>query len=339
MGYIEKRRNNKYRLNVVIGYTDKKKKIYERRMIEAKNQTEAKKKLAKFESEILSGHYIRPDKMLLKDFYVNEWLEKYAPERFGVNTLHEMQSIIEKRILPKFGAMAISEFQTIHIVNFIEDLKKDGRRLDGKLSKLSASSITNCYKAINTLFHCAEKYGLIQSKPAKGVETPSTTGRKVQLNYSSEMLWNLIECIKHEPKDKQLLFWIAFVTSAREAEIVALEEKHILADRQAIFFEQSLYEKKGGGVGVKAIKNHLEGTAAVPPELMHMIQGVIHEKRQEKMKMRDRWQYQDTLFLFGDIYGKPLRPDGFSRWWRKFITKNNLEKYVFMTCDIYPSHF
>lgn len=330
MGNVEQRGKNKFRLTVTIGYTDTGKEIRERRNVQARNRTEAKKELAKFESEILAGQYIRPEKMTLNELYENEWKIKYAPERLGVNTLQERQRIIEKRILPPYGKMAISDFKTIHVVNFMDDLKKDGRRLDGKDGKLSASTLTNCYKAFNSLFDCAKTYGLIKENPASSVSPPPPAKRAVKLNYSIDMLWELIDKIKDEPFDKQLIFWIAFVTSAREAEIVALEEKHVLIDQSAIQFSQSLYEKQGGGIGVKSIKNHLEGVAAVPPELMDMVQSQVHEKRKHRMKMGDRWQYKkNQLFVFSDEFGKPMRPDAVSKWWRKFIHKNNLEKIRF----------
>jgi hypothetical protein len=37
--------------------------------------------------------------------------------------------------------MKLSDIKPIHVVNFIDDLKKDGRRLDGKEGKLSDPTI------------------------------------------------------------------------------------------------------------------------------------------------------------------------------------------------------
>ncbi|SDJ20943.1 tyrosine-type recombinase/integrase [Natribacillus halophilus] len=330
MGSVEKRGKNKYRLSVVIGYTEKGKAIRERRNVQAKNHTEAKKELSIFESEILTDQYIRPEKMTLRQFYEREWLVKFAPTHYGSeNTLNENINIIENRILPTYGSMSLSDIKTIHVVNFVDDLKKHGRRLDGKEGLLSASTIRNCYKAMNSLLAAAKTYGLIKDNPADGVKAPVPKQSKVQLEYSIDNVWKMIEAIKTESFEKQVLFWIAFVTSAREAEVAALEDKHILADKNAIRFEQSLLEKRGGGVETKSIKNNLEGVAAIPEELTGMIQQLLHEKKKHKMMMGDKWQHPDNLFLFANEYGVPIRPDSISQWWIRFIHNNYLEKIRF----------
>jgi len=61
MANIEKRSKNSYRLTVNIGYDEHGKPIRERKTVKAKSPTEAKKELVKFEAEILTGNYIRPD--------------------------------------------------------------------------------------------------------------------------------------------------------------------------------------------------------------------------------------------------------------------------------------
>ncbi|WP_227004028.1 tyrosine-type recombinase/integrase [Salicibibacter halophilus] len=297
--------------------------------MQAKNITEARNELAKFEAEILTDQYVRPEKMMLRDLYEREWLTKYAPEKYSHKSLHLYISIIEDRVLPTFGRMKLSDIKTIHVVNFIDDLKKDGKRLDGKEGGISPYTIQNIHQGLSSLFICAQKFGLIKDNPASGVSLPSTAGRKIKLDYSLEMVWEMIEAIKHEPYEKQVIFWIAFVTSARSSEIAALEDKHILSDENAIRFEQSLHQIVGGGFGVKSIKNNIEGTTAIPQELTTMIEKLLHEKRKDKIKMGNKWAYDDKIFLLANEYGEPFRPESISNWWLRFIKRHNLKKIRF----------
>ncbi|GAK12539.1 site-specific integrase [Geomicrobium sp. JCM 19039] len=158
---------------------------------------------------------------------------------------------------------------------------------------------------------------------------PSKRSSKAQINYNKEQIWALIDAIKTEPLDKQVLFWIAFITSAREAEIAALDDNSILIDECAIRIDKSLGELSGGGVEIIPTKNHLEGVAAIPETLMVMVEKLLLDKKKWKMLMRDKWEYPDNVFLFCNDHGRPIRPDSISQWWIRFIKKNQLPKVRF----------
>lgn len=327
MGSIEHRGKNSYRLSVVVGYDEKGYPIRERKTIKVKNKTEAQEQLVLFKAEVLTGIYKKPQQLTLRQFY-DDWY-KYAVNEYEPDTLRDYVNIINARVLPKYGNMKLSYIEPIHVVKFLDDLRKDGRRLDGKEGKLSDSTIRNVYKAFNSIMACAEKWKLIKENPVASVEIPKVTPNKIRLNYSLEKIFQLINCIKKEPLEKQVIFWIAFVTSARQGEIAALEERHILTDKHAIRFEQSFTEVKGKGLQLKSIKNHLEGTAAIPEELTEMIGKLLKKKRKEKLLCRDKYLYPDTIFLFCNEFGKPMRPDSISQWWSRFIKRNKLEKIRF----------
>src|SRR5579875_1684243 len=164
MASIEKRGKNSYRLSVVIGYETDGTPIRERKTVKAKNKTEAKVLLAEFETEIYQGKYNKTRNMSLHNLY-DDCFEKYAKDALSPDTLQNYDNILKKRILPVYGHMKLSEIQTIHIINFINDLKKDGRRMDGKDGPLSTSTIANCYRAFNNILSRAAEWKLIKENP------------------------------------------------------------------------------------------------------------------------------------------------------------------------------
>lgn len=205
MANVEDRKNGSYRLTVILGYDDKGVPIRERKTVKAKNMKEAKKLLSIFEAEILTGHFFKAeDKMTLSAFYP-QWLEKHAKDTLSPDTLQNYLSILKHRILPKYGHFKLEDIKTIHIVNFINDLKKDGQRLDGKEGKLSASSILNCYKAFNNILSCAKRWKLISDNPAIGAKPPNGKLKKSEV-YSKEELSELMLLL-----DKEILFWRTLV--------------------------------------------------------------------------------------------------------------------------------
>lgn len=63
--------------------------------------------------------------------------------------------------------MKTTDVKPIHVLSFVNSLKKDGARLDGKAGPLSRSSINNCYKAFNNILSVAAKMQWISKNPAK----------------------------------------------------------------------------------------------------------------------------------------------------------------------------
>ncbi|MEC3884619.1 site-specific integrase [Halobacillus sp. HZG1] len=323
MGSIEKRGKGSFRLSVVTGYDAKGKPIRERRNVKVKNKTLARQELARFEAEVLSGDYTKPNYTRLEDFYP-EWIKKYAQDKLSPRTLREYMSIIEKRILPDYGHLKLSDINAMHVVNFLDDLKDATGRLDGKEEALSPSTIRNCYKAFKSLLTAADEFELIKNNPARNIKPP-TVKQKKPLSYSREKIDHLIRCINQEPFEKQVMFWIAFVTGCREGELVALEERHLLNEKSAILFEQSLSQQKNGELLIKEIKNGMEGTASIPSELLEMVTQIKNRRKKEFIRTRERQYDPNKVFLFADELGKPMRPDSVSQWWGRFRKRHNIE--------------
>lgn len=180
---------------------------------------------------------------------------------------------------------------------------------------------------------------LIKENPAKGVKLPSKGSSKAQINYNKEQIWELIDAIKTEPFDKQVLFWIAFITSAREAEIAALDDNSILIDECAIRIDKSLGEMSGGGVEIIPTKNHLEGVAAIPETLMVMVEKLLLDKKKWKMLMRISGSIQIMYFYFAMITAVPFDQIQSASGGFDSLKKTNSRRCGFMIYVIYPLRF
>ncbi|MBH0230070.1 tyrosine-type recombinase/integrase [Halobacillus yeomjeoni] len=292
MGSIEKHGKGSFRLSVVTGYDAKGKPVRERKNVKVKNKTLSRQELAKFEAEVLQGEYTKPNFTRLEEFY-SDWVKKYGEDRLNPRTLKEYMNIIEKRILPQYGHLKLSDLKAMHVVSFLDRLKDGSGRLDGKKEHLSSSTIRNCYKAFKSLLTAADEFDLIKNNPARNIKPP-TVKQKKPLAYSREKL-------------------------------VALEEKHILEEKSAILFEQSLSQLSKGELIVKEIKNGMEGSASIPHELLKMVVHFKNRRKKEFIRTRDRQYDPERIFLFADELGKPMRPDNVSQWWARFRKRQNIE--------------
>lgn len=331
MASIEKRGKNSFRLSVVIGYEQDGTPIRERKTVKAKNPTEAKKQLTLFEAEILNGQYMQiEEKMTLTTFFQNEWLEKYAddPNNLTPDTRQNYINIMEKRILPKYGHMKLADIKTIHILNFINDLKKDGKRLDGREGPLSPSSIANCYRAFNNVLSRATEWKMIKENPATDVKPPKIKVKKSDV-YSKEEVSRLLSCLEEKPFHWKVLVLLALATGAREGEIAALEWKHIDFEKGTVYIEQSLTEVVGKGVHLKSTKNERSRKVSLPDNLLVILRKLKTRRSHEQLLVGDMREWPDHFFIFANEFGKPIRPDSISQWWKRFTTKYKLKHIRF----------
>lgn len=332
MASIEKRGNNSYRLTVVIGYKEDGSKIYQRKTVKAKNPTEAKRKLTLFEAEILNGTYVNIEEKITLNAFFKEWMDKYAndPVNLTPDTRQNYINILEKRILPVYGHLKLTDIKTIHVLNFMNDLKKDGKRMDGKEGKLSQSTIANCYRAFNNVLSRATEWKLLKDNPARNVKPPKVKVKKSDV-YTKEELTEIFALLESYPLFWKVLIILAITTGARQGEIAAIEWKHIDTCKNTLLVEQSLTEVVGIGVKLKSTKNERARVVSLPPSIVNLLDELKARQNEERLTITDKLnkEWDKHHFVFANEFGKPIRPDSISQWWSRFIDKNNVKKIRF----------
>ncbi len=322
MAHVEQRGKTSWRLVVTIGYDEKGVPIRERKTIRAKNKTEAEKQLSIFEAQILTGQYAKPERMTLKDLY-NEWDRNVE---LSPRTKDDYRNVMKKRVLPKYGHMNIADIKPIHVLNFVNELQKDGARLDGKPGKLSSSAISNAYKAFNSVLKFAKTMTWIPKNPAENVTVPTVQHTETDIYTPRELsiLANGLEELGVD-LDKRVLVAIALSSAARQSEIAALEEKHCDFERGGIHIRQSLTIETGVGVLLKETKTKRTRFVSLPDVVMGMIRKLIHIRKQELFQAGSKRVWKEHLFLFGNEFGKPYRPDSISQWWIRFTNSEGVK--------------
>lgn len=316
----------KYKLTVELGYVGGKRKK-KNKTVEASGPREAQRLLTLFEAEVYSKHIIDDTKMTVQQFY-HQWLDNYAQDHYGPRTFKDTTQTIEKRILPEIGPMKIKDVKKIHIINFINELKKESARQDGRKGTLSSSSIRNIYKALNALFKMAEAWELIDRNPCEKVPLPPVSHKKHDI-YTLEESKQLFKLLELEEPKWQLIVQIAAIVGAREGEIAALEEKHLDMAQNAITIEQSFVSITGEGLHLKSTKTNRTRKVSIPESLMKDLKKWRLYKLEQKAEVGELWKWPKHIFLFSDEFGQPMRPDSISQRWSRFVQRHKLKKIRF----------
>lgn len=327
-GYVEKRGKESWRIIVNMGMDLKGKRIRKTKTVISKNKTEAKLELAKFITEIEAGEYIAPNKMTLSSFS-EEWKAKYAKKHLAPKTYETYISYYNKRILPALGHLRIDQINSLQILNFLEELQKNGARSDGKSGGLSSGTIQYYHRILRNIFKRAVEWQVIKTSPAEHVKKPKNEAKKASV-YTVEQVHELMEYIRNEDMKWKMIVTLAITTGMRRGEIIALEWQHFDLEKGKLYVQQTLTYTKEDGHLFKApkTKNSIR-TLSLSPDIVDQLKKYKQIKNREKIRNGDSWQGGEHFLLFSTDVGKPMHPSSITSWWSKKLKKYKLPHISF----------
>lgn len=181
MAHIEKRGKN-YLIRVSVGYDSKGRKITKsttfkpeystatgRAKAESVIEKEVQSFAAEFEKSVKSGEHLQGGNIKF-DALVERYLEECAFVKLSQATAEGYKSHLEKKIIPAFGHVKISDLcrQQLEIQKFYNKMTKP--RADG--TTMAASTIRRSIAVFSTVMQWAVDMQLIPSNPLTHVKTP-----------------------------------------------------------------------------------------------------------------------------------------------------------------------
>ncbi|MCU5681280.1 site-specific integrase [Bacillus wiedmannii] len=324
-GSLEKHGTN-WRMRVTVGYNEKGNPIRRSRMAVAKNKREAEKELALFIAEIEAGEYIKPQKMLFKDF-VEEWKKKYAINSLSPQTYETYCGHLKLRILPSLGNMKLEDIKPMHLITFADQLKSDTRK-DGKEGSLSPATINYVIRVIKNTFKRAHEWQLIRRNPAEKL-TKLKDDYQTKEPYDLEETRQIMNFLEQEETMYQILFQLAIMTGFRRGELLGLEWKDInledgtITVRQSVSYANSQYYIKEPKT--RASKR----TISIPTSLIEKLKRFKNDCNEKRLSCGDLWESGEYFFVFSSWHGKPLYPSHITKKWNKFTKKHALRHVNF----------
>ncbi len=142
----------------------------------------------------------------------------FAEVNLSPTTLHEYDRLLEKRILPRFGATKVRSIRAADIDAFYADLRRRGRADGGALG---AQSIQHIHALLRRLLNQAVRWGSIATSPVTRA-SPPRVHRHELTNPKPEVVAKLIEQAEKKDSDLATFLRLAAVTGARRGELCAL---------------------------------------------------------------------------------------------------------------------
>ncbi|MEN6567133.1 MAG: tyrosine-type recombinase/integrase [Veillonellales bacterium] len=324
MATVQKR-GNSWRLIAYLGYDSSKKQIRKTKTIPADGITkpEAKRMANEFENECLKKGFINDQNLTVKDF-IDYWKREYAlqPDIYSPKTLERNEDLLN-RIIPAIGSIRLKKLKPTHLMEFYNNLREDGMRLDGKKGKLSSRTIQMHHRLLSAILNKAKQWQFIEINPCQHVDAPKSKSKSAPI-YDEQTLLRFFQILFAEAKTKyQVFFLLDFSTGLRRGEMVGLRWNDINIEKAVLHVNQSAIAIKGKGIIYKDPKTEKsKNGVSFPRQLIPIIEKYREEQEILKSKCKTKWPDNDLVFKTAE--GRQMFPSTFSHWLTDFIEKHNL---------------
>lgn len=330
-GYIEKRGETSWRLNVDIGYDAEGKRMMRRKTIKIHDKAllRTKKKLAdhldmelvKFRMDVEAGTYVAPGQTKFSEF-IDTWMERHVKLDLTEKTRLNYKYHINKRIKPWFGHMRIDQIKALHMRDFLDHMRTTKSERTGK--PVSDSTVIHTYRVLRSIFRSAIEWQVIKENPMATIKKPKDGTRSEMKFYDEHDLKALFKDLQQEPVQIQAIVMLAVMGGLRRAEIAGLEWKHIDTENMVLTIEQSIPMYSDGKPLIKAPKTQKSvRRIAIPSTLIE----TLEQYKTEWLELRNKIPHTfDGEFLFCHECGTPYDPQWITERWSMLRERHNLKR-------------
>lgn len=153
-------------------------------------------------------------------------------EPYKPGPLREYARALQKRVLPEFGAVQLSELRRADVQAFVDELLSTG---------LSASLVRNTVDPLRAIYRHAVKRELVAVNPTREIDLPAANGRRERIASPTEAA-RLLQCLSTSDR---ALWATAFYGGLRRGELQALRRSDVDLGKSEIHVRRSWDQCEG----------------------------------------------------------------------------------------------
>lgn len=191
------------------------------------NKKDAERLLAERITEINSGTYTQPQKILFREF-AEKWLQDYAFVVVKDSTFRLYRSAVKNHIRPELGHYPVPQITARIVQQFLSSLLKAGK---------TPKTVNNVLVLLKTMLKHACEWGYAKTNP-------TSTIKQFRVEHQEMDFLELHEIqllLKYSDEPFRTIFLTAVLTGMRRGEIFALQWQDIDWNSSRIFVRRSLY--------------------------------------------------------------------------------------------------
>lgn len=323
---IKYRGNDSYLLTVTNGYDNRGKQKSYTKTIQATSPREAEKAYIAFAAAIQRGEIIGTKKLKIEDF-AWQWYHDYCEKNLAPKTQQTYKNYLEQRIIPLLGHLDMHKINPQHVIRFINELKENGKRFDGREGQLSDETIRYCFRVLSSMLKDAVQWQVIPSSPCERVKPPRVAKHKAKV-FNEEEVKKLLNCLLSEPLKYQAIIIVAITTGMRLGELMGLKWTDIDFSINVLTVNRTNQVIKGKGIISKTPKNDSSARSlALPKRTVEILKLYKKEQNEQRLLLGELWK--DDNWIFTTWNGTAMYPTTPSKWFREFLKRNELPHIPF----------
>lgn len=263
------------------------------------------------------------------------WLDRHS-KRLSPNTHNGNKNAIEVRLRPYFGNIKLKKISAEMIMEYINDLRANGDRLDGRAGLISPASIFGLYKILRSMLNKAREWGYITHNPIDDIPRDKRPRPHYKVkpiledSQLSILLQKLFAMNENGTSIKnQLFIYMALITGCRTGELLALSWGDIDFESKKITIAKDIYMQDGKTLVQNRTKGMTSRIVYIDDLCVNLLQK--HKKYQsawlEARKMKNPNQYIFVKRTTKANKAKEAELPGrecFHHFLSKFLKKNGL---------------
>jgi len=325
--------NQKYRIVISKGFKrdgsrDRYSETYEGTLLKA---IERKKELkTNFEDKNISA-----DSRSTFDIFSQKYLlyleEKVQNDQINLTTYENYFNLLNKRILPYFKDMVISEINERDVENWLYKLSKTKTQRVNRIGEyLHPTTIAHAFKLLINMFNFAKLDRILKENPCDYVKKRPTESPDEKEYFTLEEMDYVKGLLSNANIRLRTAIFLIMDTGCRREEIIGLKWKDIDFDNNTIDINKAVVSTTSNApltkerIREKGVKTkHSLRNIGVPQVSMDMLKQYKKFKKDSGLKVRD----DDYVFTNWDS-NQVLDPNRLTSDWASFRRDNNIKKQV-----------